>query len=204
MLGRPLVAILAVIAASGCAGTRHLDPPPPPPAVIPPVPAPQTPLPEGMSRVIFDVVDGPSELQLKTMQPSGAVWKPMCTTPCIVDLFPGRIEASFALGGRGDTTSIDVVPGTSVYRRQLVERESSPALLVAGYAVGYTGLSTLLLGLMVSALENVDNPGRTTHVGQTISLVGLGMSVGGGLMFYYGWPSERSASVTQFSLPEGR
>lgn len=171
--------------------------------MVPPVPVPPTPLAPGIGRVIFDVVDGPSELQIKTAQPSGAVWRPMCTTPCVVDLQPGRVEASFVLGGKGDTASIDVAPGTSVYRRQLTERKTSPGLLIGGYTVGYTGLSLLLVGLVVGAFENADNfddTGRSTHVGRTVSLLGLGMSIGGGLMFYYGWPSERAAATTQFAL----
>jgi hypothetical protein len=192
---------LAIWVAAGCAGTRHLDPPPPPAAVMPQVALPPPPAP-GTGRVIVDVVDGRAEVQIRTMQPGGAQWRPMCATPCVIDLFPGRVEASFLVGNHGDTDFIDVPPGTSVYRRQLLERDESPVLLVAGYTVGYFGILTAFTGLMISAIENVDNTNRTTtHVGRNVGLVGVGMSIAGGLMFYYGWPTVRPAAVTQFAVP---
>jgi len=171
-----------------------LEPPPPPAATVPAVPRPPTPPNEGMSRLIVDVVDGPAEFQLKQAVP-GTSWLRMCDTPCVIDLVPGRYEASFRQGReRGDYTTLDIVAGTNVYRRQLVERTGSPGLMIAGYVIGYTGITTLLMGLMISAFD-------TRNAGRNTALVGLGMTLGGGAMFYVGWPTEQPAAATHFTIP---
>ena len=183
----------------GCAGTRHIDPPPRPVAIIPQVAIPQDPPAPGVSRVLFDVVDGSSLIQIKTQQGNNVMWGPLCTTPCAADLPAGQHDLSFQLKsdpGHGDSDLLTVVPGTSVYRRSLGERSTSPGLLLGGYVVGYTGLLVLMSSLMITALET-----NNEHAGRNTALIGLGMTFTGGLMFYEGWPTEQQGSVTQFALP---
>lgn len=170
-----------------------------PTMVVPMVGVPQEPPPPGVSRVLFDVTDGPSLIQIKTTRPDGVSWGPLCTTPCAADLPAGQHDLSFQLRsdpGHGDSDLLTVVPGTSVYRRTLGERSTSPGLLLGGYVIGYSGILVLLSGLMFTALES-----RTEHVGRNTMLVGLGMTLGGSGMFYAGWPTEQQGSVTQFALP---
>jgi hypothetical protein len=186
----------------GCAGTRHLDPPPAPVQIIPNVGVPAEPPPEGTSRVLFDVVDGPSLIQIKTLRPEGAFWNPLCTTPCAADVPAGQHDLSFQLKsdpGHGDSDLLTVLPGTSVYRRSLGERSTSPGLLMGGYLIGYTGLTVLLMSALVTALE-----GTNDHAGRNTAMVGLSMTIIGGGMFYEGWPTEQPGSVTQFGLAPRR
>ena len=187
---------VATVVTTGClAGTRKLDPPLPPARAIPNVAMPTTPPEPGMSRVIVDVVDGPATLELKTRQPQGG-WLPMCRTPCAIDLPPGLTEASFRIDEeRGDYTQIEVPPGTSVYRRKLVERSGSPALAVGGYTLAYLGLVTILSSAVVTVADTRDG-----HAGRNTFFVGLGLTFIGGAMFYEGWPSERPGASTQFGL----
>jgi hypothetical protein len=196
---------LVLIVTVGCAGTRHIDPPPPPTPLYPAVALPPTPPDSGTSRVVFDVVDGPTQIQIKSAQPGSSKWQLLCAiTPCAADLQPGQHEVSFVLSADpefNDYTTIITPPGTTVYRRQLGIRTSHPVLLGAGYAVAYTGLLVLMIGGLISALEADQGNG---HAGSSTALVGLGMMAGGGAMFYFGWPSEQPGSVTQFAVPPRR
>lgn len=129
---------------------------------------------------MFDVSDGPSDMKIRL--PNGA-WQPLCTTPCAVDLMPGRVDVSFHFGNRGASATIDVPNVPTVYRRTLVERHESPVMSVAGcYALEQGG--TL-----------------NSNAGPIITAIGAGITIGGGAAFYYGWPSERPAASTQFALP---
>src|SRR5579862_3283600 len=146
-------AAIGLVVLVACAGTRHIDPPPVPVQIIPPVGVPPDPPPPGVSRVLFDVVDGPSLIQIKTMRAEGAFWGPLCTTPCAADLPAGQHDISFQLKsdpGHGDSDLLTVVPGTSVYRRSLGERTTSPGLLLGGYIIGYSGIVTLLMSAMIA------------------------------------------------------
>ena len=190
---------LGIVVLVGCAGTRHIDPPPQPVAIIPQVAIPQEPPAPGVSRVLFDVVDGPSLIQIKTQQGNNVMWGPLCTTPCAADLPAGQHDVSFQLKSdpsHGDSDLLPVEPGTRVYRRSLGERSTSPGLLLGGYIIGYSGLVVMMMSAIVTGLET-----RSDHAGRNTALVGLGMTIGGGLMFYEGWPTEQQGSVTQFALP---
>lgn len=160
---------------------------------------PAEPPPPGVSRVVFDVTDGPSLIQIKTQQATGVMWGPLCTTPCAADLPAGQHDLSFQLKSdpsRADNDLLTVLPGSSVYRRSLGERSTSPGLLLGGYIIGYSGITVLMMSLLVTALE-----GANDHGGRNTALIGAGMTIGGGIMFYEGWPSEQPGSVTQFALP---
>ena len=190
---------LGIVVLVGCAGTRHIDPPPQPVAIIPQVAVPQDAPAPGVSRVLFDVVDGPSLIQIKTQQGNNVMWGPLCTTPCAADLPAGQHDVSFQLKsdpGHGDSDLLTVVPGASVYRRSLGERSTSPGLLLGGYLVAYTGMLVLLSSIVVTAAESSNN-----HSGRNTAMVGLGITFVGGFMFYEGWPTEQQGSVTQFALP---
>src|SRR5580692_12919282 len=143
------------LALAGCAGARHLDPPPIPAAIVPAVAMPSTAPPPYVARVVFDVVDGPATIQFKTIQSIGAVWLPVCTTPCVADVPIGIQNVSFQLRSdpsRGDSDQVLFVPGTSVYRRALGGHDSNAGLLVGGYFVAYTGVSTLMMSLLMLSL----------------------------------------------------
>lgn len=181
---------------ASCAGSRRLDPPPAPPAIVPAIPYPTEPPAPGTGRILIDIVDGPSDVQIRSLQPMGMIWAPLCTSPCVVDLPPGPHELSFLLRGdreRSDTDTVTVSPAPSMYRRQLLQRSSSPVMLVGGYVIGYTGVLALLGGLLISTLPDSSN-------GRNIALTGAAMTAGGGLMFYLGWPTEKPGAVTQVRL----
>jgi hypothetical protein len=195
--------LLFAIAVVGCTGTRHLDPPPQPAALVPPVAVPPTPPTD--SRVILDVVDGPSDVQIKVINPSGALWAPVCTTPCALDLPAGPHELSFVLRGdseHNDAATVNVPHGASLYRRQLAYRTESPGMTIGGYFIGYTGLVVLLTGLAIAAANEAGGRYGNSNVGLDVALVGGAMTLGGGLMFYYGQPAQREAAVTHVSLTQ--
>ncbi len=54
----------------------------------------------------------------------------------------------------------------------------------------------MMMSAIVTGLKQ-----RSDHAGRNTALVGLSMTIGGGLMFYEGWPTEQQGSVTQFALP---
>ncbi len=184
--------------AAGCAGTRHLDPPPQPALVMPPVAVPPTPPPPGVARVIFDVVDGPAIVHVKQATPTSTTWVQACVTPCVTDLVAGAQEVSFQMRddpSHGDYTTVNVPAGTSLYRRALGGYTTHPGLLIGGYIVGYTGLTTLLFSSLIYLIN-----GSSGGVGNVV-LFSLGMTVAGGAMFYAGWPSDQQGSVTQYAFP---
>lgn len=165
--------------------------------VVPMVGVPAEDPPPGVSRVLFDVTDGPSLIQIKTQNATGVMWGPLCTTPCAADLPAGQHDLSFQLKSdpsRADNDLMTVIPGKSVYRRSLGERSTSPGLLLGGYIIGYSGISVLLFSLLISAFD-------TGNAARNTAIVGGAMTIGGGIMFYEGWPSEQPGSVSQFALP---
>ena len=186
------------VASIGCTGSpRHLDPPPPPAAVVPDVGAPAEPPPPGVSRVVFDVTDGPTLIQIKTLMGAGVGYVPLCTTPCVADLPAGQHDLSFQLRrdpGRGDNDLITVPFGTSAYRRTLGERSSRVGTLYSGYVIGS-------IGLMVVWMSGMSTLGSSSsdHAVRDAMLFGAGLMALGLGLTYAGWPTEQPGSVTQFA-----
>lgn len=195
---RSLLAGLLIVTVS-CAGTRYIDSDPAPPAVLPPVALPQEPIPAGMGRVVLDTPEGPASVEIKYPTETGAMgWRPLCTSPCVADVPVGNHEISFVMRDnpkRNDTAVVPIAAGTTVYRRNLTERDDSAFMLGAGYFVAYTGITVLLIGLLIAAIPDV-----TGNAGRNTAIVGAGMTVGGSVMFYYGWPSVKKGQGTQFML----
>jgi hypothetical protein len=108
-MGVSRVSLVAGSLASICACVRHLPPAPQPAPVLPPVAAPATPPPEGHSRLIVDVVDGPapvmrSFLETSPVDAGGGRTKFNFTTrletacpaaPCVIDLPRGNVVLGF-------------------------------------------------------------------------------------------------------------
>ncbi len=101
---RAALPVLLVFTAA-CAPLR-LDAPPPPRPEAPAFDEPSDPVPEGKSRVVFDVVDGParvSRIEPRKDAPLIAFTsietkkegEVLCISPCVLDLEPGEHEIAF-------------------------------------------------------------------------------------------------------------
>ena len=161
----------------------------------------------GFKRVALDVKDGPSRIEIKLSQPQilntpagpmmigASGWTELCISPCVVDLPAGAHQLSFREldGDRKDTDTIRLVHDASVYRRALGEYSDSPVLAGAGYFLFFPGVLTFLTGL--GALV-----AGSHEAGAIVTGVGGGLTLAGGLMWYFGIPSKQDGATTHYPV----
>jgi hypothetical protein len=194
---------------SACSGAR--TPRAAPPATLPAVTLPEAPPAPGTGRVVLDVVDGRSDVQIKlspSLTPSGTAaagdftygtWQHLCSTPCVVDLPPGQHDISIRVREgrrRGDTDVLVVEPDeVTAYRRAITIREGSFIKSYAGYTLLSIGVPFLLTGLLLLPIDDVD---PTT----ALIVIGLGATgtAGGGYLLYDGIPHHYRGATTNWRL----
>lgn len=206
-----MLGVLSLL-SSACSAVRA--PRPAPAAVLPstlPVESiPQTRPAPGTGRVVLDVVDGPSDLQIKLsppLTPSGAVeggafsygqWQHLCRTPCVVDLPAGRHDLSIRVqhGNRGGDSDILVVEPEQVtaYRRAITIRKSSYIKSYAGYTLLSIGIPVLLTGLLLMPAD-VD-----TSAALIVTGFGAAGTIGGGYLLREGIPHRYPGATTNWRL----
>src|SRR5262245_44812804 len=113
---------LLAAALLGCVPARR--PPLATTARVAPRPDVPPPPPAGYGRVIIDVVDGPARVDLPDVGSDDLAWRrPLCVSPCVLDLPQGRHQLRLTLTDRDDhRTELALVNFRSmptVYRRAM-------------------------------------------------------------------------------------
>jgi hypothetical protein len=180
----PIVASLLLAAFGSACGTVVLPPAAVPARQIPALVIDETPPAEGTTRVVLDVVEGPSRVELVTEQhstatppavalgvvgadvaavtvvPQGPVdsisTRLLCISPCVVDLPAGTYELNFA--GPHDTGGRRVPSGLGllqVTRDPVVYRRAIGFYSPADQAEAYLGNLSLIVGISLAVIGTV-------------------------------------------------
>jgi hypothetical protein len=194
---------------------RRLPPSAIPAPTVPPV-AQNAPPGEGHGRLVVDVVEGPTPVQLVRMEAQpvqrGALTtyrlsnapQPLCSpSPCVADLPIGNHLLGFPVMGNKDldVEIVHVGPDPSVYRRALslyedntgTERTLGIIFTAVGGASAITGMALLPTGL------SKDNDGLTTAGAITLGGGALLLTLGI-LMIRHDAPTYRPGSSNHFPL----
>jgi hypothetical protein len=219
-----LCALTAVTAAlaTGC-GVQRLPPVSAPAKVVPAdVDVPPEPPAAGTGRVILETNGEPA----KVIEITGAATassgrysatvigtRPLCTTPCVVDLTYGShpiLLRSVADATHQSEADLEVGARAKVFRHTLGERTDGGALRVAGGALATLGFVAALTGATLWMIGGLSSkaPDGSGDKGASLASTGqlvTGLGVGGILLsipfFIAGRPTERAGATTQWSLP---
>lgn len=210
--------LIPVLAACG---VRELPPPAAPSKDLPTdVDMPTDESPSGMGRVVLDAngqkadvveITGASTAYAGNVRATVVASRPVCTTPCVVDLTYGShplLFQSVTDDERASIAHVDVGPRVQVVRHEIGERHPPSAIGVGGVLLTTLGMVTAVTGgaLWGGGAIASSADGRTSSLestGQTVALVGLGAMVVGIPMLILGRPSERPGATTQWTLPSG-
>jgi hypothetical protein len=203
---RPALAILFCVTA--CFGTDHLPPPQAPEQIVPAVDPGGQPAP-GLGRVLIDV-DGDQATVQQVMGGSiGAVGgghafagalevsRPLCVTPCKVDLSPGpqalRFVSQTDPDRRGDAF-INVDSATTVYRYKLGRSRRPYGRRTLAWITGAIGVFC-----DVGALATIRNSNVNMPIGYGVTgIVFTGLSW---WLFHTSHFVEQAGTGVQWSLP---
>lgn len=216
----------AFLIAAGAAGSlvacvaRHSRPRVPE-RIVPDVPVPPAAPAPGQGRTIVDVVSGPAQVfevvgdfpgPVPGEPLEGALLRPLCTTPCAIDLRLGLHLLAFARPDERDRRRLDsgfvsFERRTSVYRRSLRERRSADlALAIPGFTLAGVGVGGVFLAFIQGTLANVfgdeDQTRTALRVGgvSTVAIV-TGMVIGS---LAFGDPIPASEVQWQLEAPRVR
>lgn len=223
---RPKSILLCASLSLGCA-TRYLPPPAAPSRVVPLVESRPPPPREGEGRVTLDTPDGPARAELITQrtQIAGArggafvghhghaayvpstqyTLRPLCETPCAVNLPLGTHEILFTSvnpsSDRSSTTYLNVGVAPSIVRHAIGRQVSSVGALVGGIVMTSVGVVLSLVGgVLLAAPDNRDSRVVDTSVAGWASLgVGLGLAASGVVLGQLGRPVEQPGATTHWT-----
>ena len=200
--------------ATGC-GVQQLPAASPPAQVVPSdLDVPLEPPAAGTGRVILETNGEPA----KVVEITGAATalsgrytativgvRPLCTTPCIVDLPYGShplVMHSISDETHQSETELEVGARTKVFRHALGERKDGGAARTLGSSLLTLGLLTVATGAVLWA-AGASNTNGSDLAGKGQLITGLG--AGGVLLsipfLLVGRPTERPGSTTQWNLP---
>lgn len=227
------IALLAVIALSGCLWrTKQYAPPPVPAKVAPDVSYSSTPA-AGLSRVVLDVPDGPAFVENvdgATVSGSGVIGKSaatfggsieysrgLCVTPCVVDTKPGPHQLRFTLvndPSRTSTGYVNLDNDPSIYRHAVGRHTSSrwkgavgAPLVLGGLVLAIAGLGTMTSSYYIGQDPNTGEElrHRDWHTGSIAgAAVGVGLTALGAWLIYGSVVEEQPGSGVQWHLDESR
>jgi len=211
--------VAAVVLGSGC-GTEHLPPPSPPPRVVPAdVDFPAEPPPNGAGRVVIDANGERAKVVEITGSATAAAGgyratiiglRPLCTTPCVVDLPYGShplVLRSTTDETRMSELELDVGPRAKIVRHQLGERKSGGAANIVGSSVLALGAITALTGALLWGVGELasrpEQPSGLVGPGQIVTGIGAAGILLSIPLLIIGRPSERPGATTEWTLPGG-
>lgn len=211
--------LLSLALASGC-GAERLPPPSAPPREVPKeVDIPGEPPPHGAGRVLLDAngdrakvveITGAATASTGRYHATFVGVRPVCTTPCVVDLPYGShplVLRSTTDETRVSEIELDVGAKPKIVRHTLGERKDGGAVRTVGASVLVLGAITALTGALLwgvgEAALSSGNTSGLTGTGRTITAVGAGAVVLSIPLMILGRPTERPGATTEWSLPEG-
>jgi hypothetical protein len=205
----------AALTAAGC-GVERLPAASPPARVVPTdVDIPSDPPAPGTGRVILETDGEPAkvvEITGTTTASSGSYTativglRPLCTTPCVVDLPYGShpiVLRSVSDETHQSETELDVGARAKVFRHTLGERTDGGALRTVGGTLLTLGILAAATGAAMWLAGNASDSGSSslTNNGQLVT----GLGAGGVLLslpfLFAGRPTERPGSTTQWTVP---
>ncbi len=221
-----LLSILACASLStGCA-TRYQPPPAAPSRVAPRVEIEPPPPGQGEGRVTLDTPGGPARAELITQRTQiagaqGGAWvghhghgayvpstqytlRPLCQTPCAVNLPRGAHEVLFTSvdpsSGRSSAAYLNVGAAPSIARHAMGRQSSSVGALVGGFLMGGFGVALATLAGALLLLHDDANPRTANYdtAGWTLLGVGVGLGAGGVVLGQVGRPTEQLGATTQW------
>jgi hypothetical protein len=197
--GRSLGRVGLMVLGTGCFSPQQLPARSQPARELPQIAIEPAPPPAGTGRVVLDSVDGPATVEEVVGETSGYAHgydafayasatstKPICTTPCVVDLLPGNHQLIFHTVGEKTSYVATVVAGArpSVYRLAPTRTTGPTGRVLVGGLDGLA-LAALMLAptlLVVSAIPSATKEGRSDEVRSA----GTALAVGGGILLGIG------------------
>lgn len=208
-MSRAVMLVVGVaLGSAGCFSVERLPPPAAPARVVPPIDRGGPPAP-GLGRVILDV-EGDQATVLRvsggSVGASGAgavfsgsleVTRPLCVTPCQVDLAPGPHGLRFVSrtddDQRGDAF-INIDQATTVYRYKLGRRSRPYGRRTLAWLTGAVAVFSDF-----GALVTIGNDRRSVPI--TYGVVGVALTGLSWWLFRTSPFVEQSGAGTQWSLP---
>jgi hypothetical protein len=192
------------VLATGC-GVQQLPAASPPARVVPAdLDVPLEPPAAGTGRVILETNGEPA----KVVEITGAAMatngrysativgvRPLCTTPCIIDLPYGShplVMHSISDESHQSETELEVGARAKVFRHALGERKDGGAVRTVGAATG-----AVLWAAGAANTNGSDLAGK----GQLVTALGAGGILLSIPFLVMGRPTERAGSTTQWNLP---
>ena len=221
-------ALLFGLCVTACAPV-HLSSPPAPLPIAPEL-ASTAPVPEGKSRVLIDVVDGPARVSRVVARTDGPLvafttvetekeGELLCVSPCILDLDRGRQSFSFTSPTNPAHTSsveVDVPESPLAIRHALGTSTPASSAYRNGAVRTVAGGAIFVLGGVTTTLGFINNTtvgsGRPDHLGIAPSVLlatGLTAMVAGLILGGVGIsemsanrPIEQPGSTTTWHLDD--
>jgi len=215
MLNRLLVAgVVSGVLATGC-GVQQLPAMKAPPKMVPAdVELPDEPPAPGTGRVIIEtngerakVVEITGSATASTGGYSATIVgiRPLCTTPCVVDLPYGShplVMHSISDETHQSETEIDVGARAKVFRHTLGERKDGGGLRTAGASLLTLGVIAATTGAILWLAGSASNDqGSLVSNGQVITGLGSAGILLSIPLLIAGRPTERAGATTQWNLP---
>lgn len=211
--------LAALVLASGC-GTEHLPPPSPPPREVPKdLDLPAEPPPNGAGRVVIDAngerakvveITGSATAAAGNYRATIIGLRPLCTTPCVVDLPYGShplVLRSTTDETRMSELELDVGPKPKIVRHTLGEKEDGGAPRAIGSTVLVLSVITAATGGLLWGLgELASKPGQESGLvgsGQVVTGIGAAGILLSIPLLVVGRPSERPGATTEWTIPGG-
>jgi hypothetical protein len=210
---RPFLGGLAIACAVTACGAEQLPPPAAPPREIPKgLDLPEDPPAPGTGRVIVEANGERASVEevtgvltgLEGGRPTSMIGvRPLCTTPCVVDLPYGShplVLRSTTDETRQSTAELDVGPRPKVFRHALGERNDGGAT----HAVGVTFLSLGVVGAITGALlwgigsANASGLEPTGKLVTGVSALSILIAVP---ILIASRPTEQPGATTEWTLP---
>ncbi|MBX3204214.1 MAG: hypothetical protein KF764_04045 [Labilithrix sp.] len=212
-----LAAVLAL--ASGC-GPERLPPPSAPAREVPAdLDLPTEPPPAGAGRVVIDAngerakvieITGSATAAAGNYRATIIGLRPICTTPCVVDLPYGThplVLRSTTDPTRTSEVELDVGAKPKIVRHTLGERKDGGAAHTIGSSALVLGVVAALTGGLLWGLgELASKPGQPSSLvgtGQVITGIGAAGIVLSIPLLVVGRPTERPGATTEWSMPLG-
>jgi hypothetical protein len=197
---RMAVASLVVAACSAC-GAQQLPPPPAPSHDLPSVALPELPPAAGTGRVIVETNGEAAHVGEVTL----ASVRPLCTTPCVLDLPYGAhplLLRSTNDETRASAAEVDVGPRPKVFRHTLGERTDGGPVRPVALSILGVGLLTAVTGGILWGVSASGRTGSLRTTGEIATGAGAGAVMLSLPLLFFARPTERPGATTEWSLPQ--